>query len=287
MQFFKIAFIALIGVNSIQSMEISKLAKEVALTTWPDAFYAQVFPGKTLKFVERGELAKFKDAALKATKENTATLKLESKEAYDWIYALIWAEKHLLTKPFEKWTLNDLCTLNACLTRLTEETQGKFRPAAAWWETKELTEQERARYNKILDCIQYDKLPTPEDQAWFKENTHGFPPAHEVSQLLEFYLKETQRLVKAYEQEGKGITALIAAACQLNFHIVEVHPWRGAHKRTGMLVMALILAQYAIDTPAFTDRSAYSNCFLKHLKEGNYRPLFSLVLELIEKQYAP
>ena len=41
MQFFKIAFIALIGVNSIQSMEISKLAKEVALTTWPDAFYAQ------------------------------------------------------------------------------------------------------------------------------------------------------------------------------------------------------------------------------------------------------
>ena len=30
-----------------------------------------------MKFVERGELAKFKDAALKATrKENTATLKL-------------------------------------------------------------------------------------------------------------------------------------------------------------------------------------------------------------------
>ena len=140
-------------------MEIDAAQIKTSLKKWPDELYAQAFPGTLHNFVQKGGLAKFQKIALNATKEKAAKLSVESKEGYDWVYALIWSEEHLLSKPFETWTVDDLCQLNACMTRLTDRTKGQYRTGIAYWPI-DLNPTDQARMKSVeFACRRNIPLP--------------------------------------------------------------------------------------------------------------------------------
>lgn len=277
--------LVLVNFSLIQGMQQdSKTVVPAALTKWPITLYAQAFPGKEQTFVKSGDLEKIKRIAVSGTKEKAVKLAEETKEVYDWVFALTWAEEHLLNKPFETWTIDDLCGLNACLTRLTETTEGKFRDGSAFWQLKVFHDQELVRFNYIVTLMQQGKTPSQELQNWFHQVNHCFPPSREIPELMRMMLTQAQSEFKKYKNEGKvDIQKLVKIATWYHFQLVGIHPWQGANKRTGRLVMYLILAQCGVKIRHIPNFDHYVDCFVKNMVKPNAVPLGELIYSLVEK----
>lgn len=224
------------------------------ITQWPSYIYNEVYPGASFKFdATPAKLARIKAFALKRDKRNAAKLKDEHKEGYDWVGALLWAEKNLLKKPIKHWTVQDLCDLNAEVLKLTDGSPGILRTQHVWWALKDFNDDIKNEINGIMRKRD-EGVQLPEDDEYVDEHMHFFLQPEKISHAMDMVVG----LLKTLESE-------IDAAAMLHHYIISIHPWNGAHKRTARIAMYCLLGQYG-HQPIRFEQKKYEGILVRNLK---------------------
>lgn len=244
----------------LQSMPIaaSLMVEECskAITEWPDYLYGEAFPGASFpKAISKEELFQYQEQAYSMTLQRAKSNALDETTCVglDWVFALLQAQKELLRKPIEEWTVQDICNISSWLTRLTAKHPGKFRTEPVLWNLRELSPDEEL---KLAAIEANNSAPLSDKDKKFLESYCYHFIRHEdiekaLNDTLEFIKNELRAALELPLKDR--IHRYLGIGSSAHFKIVQIHPFEEGSKRLGRLIMYIIWAQRGLEPVPFFD----------------------------------
>jgi hypothetical protein len=248
------------------------------ITKWPLFLYSEPFPGSVGNPLA---MQAYVDALVKKastiTKEVADAQKLEEVERVrlDWVYALHNIEKKLLQKPFETFTVEDICSIASWLTRLTAQHPGVYRTHELKWPIRRISREEQERIDRI------DALPEKdigkEDAEFYQSCFVHFCSSQDIAAEMQEFVAGTAELIaylrtKNFER-SQHLAAVLNSAAFIHYTAVRIHAFEEGSKRLGRALMYIFLAQHGIEPITFYDSQLHGDKLIEVLT-GNDKDAF-------------
>jgi Fic family protein len=267
--------------------------------TFPNNLYDEAWVGANYNISGNTEqLQRVKQLTAQLTSEEAERkafpedLKTEEQGTiYDWVHALVCAERTHLMKSFEEWTIEDIKSLSALIMRYAPFGRGgEFRKT---WTNNPIREPQEEDWTHVKELIAegYQNWST-EDRVFVTKHFEDFKYSFMCHpDLIESKLRDAldnarSEILKAkaviQRGEKEGETALVETAARAGYVIGTIHPFEDGHRRLVRLMMAIILIQNGIPHITFDNRMA--DKLVKSARSHSEAPFIEYSVATLEEQ---
>ncbi len=281
-----LSLVTLFFISSLEAMDAQAAA-------WPEELYHKAFLGANIAPLTKPlqeELALAKK--LRRAKKKVSTLDEAQRVSRDWLYTLTWVGKNVDERSFLSWTVKDIQSIAASLSKLSEPHPGAFRTKPEHRVLRSPTAEEGKIYYPLF-AEYFGKLPAHplphlEPLSFDPPGLHYF---HEHPSHIEERLASALRNAQTDFAACRYLPSLLARAeeCariggEFAFQLLSIRPFTSSHMRLGTVIMFILLRQAGLRPAGPDDREDYLHAAFQCLVKNSSAPLVDLWKNLVKSK---